>query len=235
MDEAQQKHEEAVAPFDDVRKAVVFALNASDVAPPTAFMNKAMAAVKYKPQRRAKSLEALHKIEEEMAPVKEARSLARISTPPLRGLDKAHQAGVILFHLDRLQPIQRALLAGLLMQATSPCDCRSPCCSGRRPRLEWLSAAREVEEYLRSRAEVVKEPGKKGLSSQPTLRRRIVEGYLRRWEETLVDLAGRSGVSLSTAAKHRELLTSHLQEVELEAWRALSEIFDQAGITGAHL
>jgi hypothetical protein len=232
---AQPLDEKEPAPFDDSRKALVFALNAHQVTVPTAYMNKAMAAVKFEAKRKSKALKALHDAEEAFQAQKRSYSLARISTPPLRGLNAAHQAGVILFHFRRLDAIHQTVLTGLLTKAYLPCLCRRPCCSGWTPTERWVEAVRQACETIRTEADILRAPGRKGLSSQPGLREALVKQYFTKNERTITDLAERAGVTAVTAARHKEWVYGWMEQTEAGAWAAIEPILDQAGITGPHL
>jgi hypothetical protein len=228
----KEKEPEEFARFDDSRAALVFALNAHQVAVPTAYMNKAMAEVKWKPKRKNKSLKALHEEEERRISTRKRHDLARISTPPLRGLEPHHQAGIILFHFKRLDKEHQVILTGLLTTPHVPCSCRRPCCRGWSATEQWSKAVREMCDILQFKGDILKAPGKKGLSSQPGLRRAVVEGFFTKRECRLTDLAALAKVSGITAARHKEWIVTYLEQCEQEAWLSLDPIFDQAGITG---
>lgn len=240
------------APFDDARAALSFALNADQVTTPTAYMNKAMAAVRVEMKRpkKARKMEGLEwldpatmsapeLLEMERRRLKERRggSLVRVEALKFRdGMDRHHLAGLILHHFARIETEYQVVLTGLCCNAYVPCSCRSLCCSGRRPTERWLNALSEECAIIQLRADVLKVPGKKGLSSQPILRRRIVEQYFTKSSETtLVGLAREAKVSATTAAEHREWITSYLAEAETQAWQEVMRVFDAAGITDHHL
>lgn len=241
------------APFDDCRAALAFALNADQVTAPTAYMNKAMAAVRVelkKPRQKRKSEaellgeafpgmetpEQLLAMEQERLKHRRGGSLVRAHALRWRhGMDKHHQAGLILYHFGRLETEHQVVLTGLATNAYTPCSCRSLCCSGRRPTERWLKALADMCTIIQLRADVLKQPGKKGLSSQPLLRRRIVEEFFTKEGRALVDMAREAKVSTTTAAEHRGWILGYLEECETAAWAALMPLFDEAGITGHHL
>lgn len=248
MEEVQEIEK---APFDDCRAALSFALNAHLVTPPTAFMNKAMAAVRVemkKPKKKRKTdnleflkpdlLSAEELLELERRRVKEKRggSLVRVQALRFRdGLEKHHLAGIILHHFEKLDIEHQTVLSGLLITAYTPCSCKALCCSGWRRNERWGKALSDMCAIIQLKADVLKEPGKKGLSSQPRLRQLIVESFFTKRELSLTDLARETRVGYVTAAKHREWITTYLQGCEDEAWRQIAPILDSAGITGAHL
>jgi hypothetical protein len=177
-------------------------------------------------------------LEMEQARLKEKRGGSLVRPYALRwrdGLEKHHQAGIILYHFGRLDIEHQAVLAGLCTTAYKPCSCRTLCCSGRRPTERWLNALGDMCAIIQLRADVLKVPGKKGLSSQPLLRRRIVEQFFTKDSRTLTEMAAEAGVNLTTAAKHRGWIMEYLEACELQAWEEVSTIFDAAGITGHHL
>jgi hypothetical protein len=244
------------APFDDCRKALVFALNHHQATPPTAMMNAMMASVKIEEKKRkvkrkdrnqwavvrdyfdAISDDSPHALLEREVVKSGRRRTDLLRHPSLRhqGLsraDEAHLAGFVLHHFRRLDHVHQLVLSGLLTIPRNPCECRMPCCCGWRPVESWVAAVRGTCENLMLRADVLKQPGKKGLSSQPFLRQLLVELYYLKEGPTLLEIAKRSKVSTVTAAAHREWIHSYLGECESKAWSELGEVFDQAGITGA--
>lgn len=253
MSKPQQDIEQELAPFDDCRAALSFALNAHLVTTPTAFMNKAMAAVRVemkKPKKRRKgerelmgeifpgteTPEQLLEMERKRMKEKRGGSLVRVQALRFRdGLDKHHLAGLILHHFERLDVEHQVVLRGLLITAYTQCSCKAMCCSGWRMSARWGQALSDMCAIIQLKADVLKEPGKKGLSSQPKLRRMIVESFFTKRELAVAELARATQVGYVTAAKHREWITSYLGACENAAWAQLAPIFDTAGITGDHL
>lgn len=236
------------APFDDSRKALTFALNQHLIAPPPAMMNQMMASVTLAPivkKRKKKKSEietlmlafaddpeTLVQMEREKGQ-RRRMDLQRHPGPQLAKADKPHLAGYILYHFKRMDRHHREVLTGLLTEAAIPCGCKQPCCAGWRPTERWSQAVRDTCETLMLRADVTKEPGKKGLSSQPLLRQLLVELYFLGDGPTLMEIARRAKVNTITAARHRGWIHEYLAETENGAWMALDALFDQAGITGA--
>lgn len=232
---------EAAAPepqFDDTRKALVFALNEGTVAMPRPVMNKAMTDAarrkqvkKKKKKPRGANAEAERALEERLA------NIMRRSTPvgprPLQGLDRPHQAGFVLQQFALLEERYQIILRGRCLRSYDPCSCRSACCSGRRQNPKWSDAVFRTCLLLQGAGDVLRQPGKRGLSTQPQMRSAIVRDYYLDAESTLVELAGIGDVSLVTAAKHREWIYEFLRQTENEAWQQLDNLFDQAGITGS--
>lgn len=253
MAKKHETTERELAPFDDCRAALAFALNADQVTAPTAYMNKAMAAVRVemkKPRKKRKSErdilgevfpgmetpEQLLDMERERIKQKRGGSLVRVQALRFRdGLDKHHLAGLILHHFGRLDYQHQLVLTGLVCNAYVPCSCRNLCCRGSRPTERWLRALSEMCTVLQLKADVLKVPGKKGLSSQPELRRRVVEEFFTKQGLTLTDMVRGIRISYTTAAQHRGWITEYLMALEAAAWASLAPIFDEAGITGHHL
>jgi hypothetical protein len=231
------------APFDDTRKALSFALNQHLVSPPPAMMNQMMAAVKVKAKKRKrkpkpeellwlgeKTAEQLLEEEEHRRSTRRS-DLQRHPGPMLAKSDEPHLAGYILYHFGRLDAAHQEVLAGLLTTPAQACSCGQPCCSGWRPVPRWVAAVRSTCETLMLRADAIH--GRKGLSTERTLRQLLVELYYLREGPTLTDIARRAGVTLVTAARHKEWIHGYLQRTETAAWEECAIIFDQAGITGA--
>ncbi len=203
---------------------------------PSPFMNKAMAEVKVKKRRRKKvgpfatNAEALALLDAEEAPrSSRTRPEARIPT----GLDAAAQAGFILRQLERLEPVHRVVLYGLVLTAYDPCECKAPCCSGQRANPRWVVAVRETCEILKEVGDVTKTAGKRGLSTHPAMRWSLVEQFYTKRILRAVDVAFDCKVSLMTVTKHREWINAYLEQTEQEAWLAVDALFDQVGITGS--
>lgn len=227
-------------PFDDSRKALEFALNAHEVQMPRPAMNKAMAAGIKKVQSKAAAKRAKKAAEAAGTPIKaelsrrhdhaaEARREARAQW---LGLKPAAQAGLILLEFNKLEREHRIVLSGLLMRSHVPCSCRAPCCSGMASQMRWVHAVNETCQLLKESIDLVRVPGKKGLSSQPWLRRRVVEDFYTKQETPTSNLARISEVSIMTAAKHRAWILEGLERIETEAWLQIDAMFDAAGITG---
>lgn len=215
-------------PFDDTRKALIFALNAHDVKMPKPFMSKAMAeGIKKKVRKsRRTSSSALPEIEQRGSRLNDPR---RLRVAPA---DRPLQAGFILAAFHRMDPMHQVVLSGCLIKSHSPCDCRRPCCSGWAQSLRWTQAVSAMCSILRDLGDDLRKPGKRGLSTQPQLRKLVVESYFRRRAVRLEDLATIAECSLTTAAKHRAWIVDFLTTQENNAWLEADELLNQVGITG---
>lgn len=225
--------------FDDTRKALVFALNAVDVQMPRPGMTTSMAeGMKKKLPRGAKArAKFFEKAREERDAERAAlvRAAFRRQTVKLSALEKAAQAGFILQEFAKLSTEHQVILVGLLTRSHSPCACRRPCCSGFARNLRWDKAVLDTCLMLKDSSDVTRTPGKRGLSTQPHLRKAVVEEFFTKQARSIVDLASLAHCSQMTAAKHKAWITAYLENTETAAWGAAAELFDQAGITGAYL
>lgn len=226
--------------FDNPRDALVFALNADDVRMPRPAMTTAMATgvkAKLKKAKRRKKpsydedLEAALEKEAEMRRL--VRAAFRRRATAFSDTEKATQAGFILAELGKLPHAQQVVLTGLLMRSHRPCACRRPCCSGHAIQLRWAKAVEDACLILKDTGEVIRKPGTRGLSTQPGLRRAVVEGFFTKRELTMVELARIAECSQITAAKHKAWIVDYLTQEETSAWERISELLDSAGIVGA--
>ncbi len=211
--------------FAGVEEALSFALNANDIQMPRPFMNNAMAEAPSK--KFSKKLKATHNLREA-----EAKRMQLYPRAHFKGMEKAAQAGFIIAKLETLDIEQSTVLKGLLTRAYDPCSCGQPCCCGERPNPRWQVAVKQMCHVLKEVADVLEVPGKRGLSTQPELRQRIVEMWFTDRHTSLAALAKRVGVSAATAKVHHELILDYLVQTEDLAWQQIAPILDQAGITG---
>lgn len=257
--------EEDRAPFDDVRDALRFALNAHQVSVPPSYMSRVMASAPGSAERRKKPTKAEREVMyyvgasslddlRALLKGKRLRSTSLVKRPPRPavGLDGAHLAGFILRELGKLQEVHQTVLAGLCTNPVVPCSCGRRCCSGWEPVQRWVDAVDRTCEELKQRAVVNANPElvgpdgalrpglrghwKVGLSTQPALRRTLVKDYYRGDQKrSLIDLAAAHKVTDETVARHRGWIFEWLTERESKAWEEAAWWFDQVGITGAWL
>lgn len=151
----------------------------------------------------------------------------------LRGLDGAATAGIVLAHLSRLPDEQQLVLMGFSLDASLPCACRSPCCSGSKVNQNWARVVLRICEHLKEEAELTKVPGKKGLSTHPLMRRMLVEKFfLPKRDLSLVDLARKCEVTEQTVIAHRRPILAYLDRMTDLAWRSIDIILDESRIVG---
>jgi len=222
--------------FDHVDKALVFAMNAAEayhIASPV--MNKAMAAVPIAKPKAKKKKKVLHLQGPDPLEEPESRPRPTIISQPgerLRGLNKAMQAGFILQIVGRLDPHHARILEARYIEPTAPCYCQSPCCQGFRQTQRWGQAIGALCEILKETADVLRQPGKKGLSTEPVLRRLLVERYFLNEATPISRLAKQAKVSPITAAKHDGWIREYLERELTEALMQIAALFDQEGVTG---
>jgi hypothetical protein len=127
----------------------------------------------------------------------------RMATPSvgtgkgLVGLDGAAQAGMILAELAAMGKLAEAIMTARLAPRHTPCECRSPCCSGRKPNKDWTDAIGYLSDYVRTTALA-------GCTANGILRREYVVRYFSRKDErvSLEDLAERYDVDRHTTSAH---------------------------------
>lgn len=235
--------DETLPPFDDSRRALAFALNAHerDVRSPAANRVMAQGAKKAPGKAARRRQERLRKLAEGEVPPDVLEGCRRSSGPAddrrearerWLGMPRAAQAGLILREFGKLDPEQRAVLEGRLTRSHVPCSCGRPCCSGRAEVPRWSAAVERTCAMLRESMDVVRQPGKRGLSSHPELRRAVVRAHYMGMQPGLAEFAEMAGVSEYIAAKHRSWILEALARVEEEAWLQVDAMFDAAGITG---
>ncbi|MDR6384950.1 DNA-binding protein [Paraburkholderia caribensis] len=112
----------------------------------------------------------------------------------LSGVDGAAQAGMIRAELDKLTPLQRALIVGRYALPDMVCTCGRACCCGRMPNPEWSEAI-----SLLARAMT---PLFAGRSTYFRLRQRLIGNALLGARMTDSSLALGYGVHRQTVAEH---------------------------------
>lgn len=210
--------------FDSPKAALTFALN-YHLGPTRPQMNKMMADGKVKKIDLANGSQ----VEVEVPVVKRGPQRSN----QLKGVDGVAQAGMILQVLARLPEPQQLTLIAYALIPTTVCSCRSACCQGYRANQEWVRTVLKLCDYLRDEAELSKIKGKKGLSTQPLLRRLLVEKFfIPEKNSTLVELAMISGITEQTVIAHRRPILVFLEKQMDDGWRAFDEDLGKAGIVG---
>lgn len=231
------------APFDDSRKALLFALNAHQTKVPPPFMNRAMGEVQYKSKRaRNKALQRLRDEEERAESERRAGRRLGPGQWPASALDRVHLAGYILSKLDALERSYVVTLSMRLVTSVLECSCGNPCCSGWRPVPRWVSAINEMCELVRMQALIIANDGaipgaplKVGLSTQPELRRQILKEWATRRWSSQIQLARKFNLAALTVSRHRAWIEEWLDTQENNAWIEVDALFDRTGITGPFL
>ena len=217
--------------FDSTRKALDFAFNADSAFISAPTMNQMMAA--YSNQGKP-----ISKADEERYWGEVAGGSVKFTNVPQPGLllrkyERAAQAGFILQQVTKLDPVHHHILAARMTRQRDPCSCRSPCCSGFRYVPRWWGAMQALCDLLKDYADVLRTPGKRGLSTEPRLRWMIVERYFDHGKPPSFAEMGRvAEVDSMTVARHHEWISTYLATEENRAWAEISAIFDQWGVTG---
>ena len=154
------------------------------------------------------------------------------SVKHLQGLDRTAQAAFILAVVGRLDQNHQNLLAARFTNPRTDCECGSPCCRGWRMTKSWDSAVGAICLTLQTEGEVTKVPGKRGLSTEPRLRRALVEQFVHPTGVSVRQLSLSFDLSQITVAKHSGWIGTFLDQEYQEAMTEVSLLFDQAGVTG---
>ena len=73
---------------------------------------------------------------------------SRGSGKGLAGLDGAGQAGLVRYQVRTLGQLAEAVLIARFAPPTMPCQCRQPCCSGKRVSREWSEAIAFLADHV---------------------------------------------------------------------------------------
>lgn len=82
----------------------------------------------------------------------------RMATPSvgtgkgLVGLDGAAQSGFIRAEVKAMGKFAEAILIARIAPHSTPCQCRSSCCSGHKPNKEWTNAIATLSDHVRTTA-----------------------------------------------------------------------------------
>lgn len=205
-------------PFSDSRQALSFALNHSTSSISRPAMTKIL-------EEAAASLRA---------PVDApSRSGAGGRTASKTGTDGAFLAGVVLRYFSKLLAVQRLTLLARTLTPRQRCECHAPCCSGWRPDRDWDAAVEGLCFVVKEHADLMRVPGKKGMSTPPALRRALVERMFSPHDKrTMAALAELGGVTEVTAYAHKTYITDCLETAEKSGWGALDELLTANNIVG---
>lgn len=149
----------------------------------------------------------------------------------LTGFDGTAQAGRIRARVDRLNPVQRALIVASYAPRNLTCNCRSPCCAGQYPNPEWANALTQVIAHTA--------PLFVGKAPNIRLRSALTANLLTHTAETQVSLAQRYGAHRQTVAEHTAILEAALigtrqQRGEFDAaFERIDMLLREAGIVAS--
>lgn len=115
----------------------------------------------------------------------------------LIGLDGAGQAGMIRAEMASLGRLAECILIARVAPRTTPCSCRSHCCSGHRINAEWTAAISYLADYVRTTA-------LSGCTAHGGLRREYVVRYFTRKDDrtNIEAIAERYDIARNTASAH---------------------------------
>lgn len=119
----------------------------------------------------------------------------------LAGLDGAGQAGMIRREIAQLGPLHEAIIIACFAPRSVPCDCRRPCCCGKKTNHEWSDAIGLITQYAVGQLS--------GTVSNYRLRRGIVSKAFGE-KVSIGELAVTCGVNRDTASAHNEKINSWL-------------------------
>lgn len=115
----------------------------------------------------------------------------------LVGLDGAAQAGFIRAEVSALGKLAEALLTARIAPRSTPCECRSACCSGHRPNKEWTDSIAYLANHVRQTALF-------GCTSNGLMRREYVVRYFAKKDEraAIEALAEKYSIDRHTVSAH---------------------------------
>lgn len=123
----------------------------------------------------------------------------------LVGLDGAGQAGMIRAEVQSLGRLAEAILIARIAPRTTPCSCRSVCCSGHKPNREWTSAIAVLADHIRVSVFA-------GCVVNGLMRREYLVRYFARKEDRvgIEDLAEKHDVARNTVSAHNAKVFAYL-------------------------
>jgi hypothetical protein len=142
----------------------------------------------------------------------------------LSGIDGAGQCGIIRSHVGKLPEPFGYVLVARIAPKSHPCDCRRPCCSGKRPNAEWSYAVDQLAIHAQGTL-----PGR----TSYLLRRALVERYFGQKRRKLQEIAKACELNPNTVGKHNKAVTRWLDDYEGRALALIGDELMDAGIAGA--
>jgi hypothetical protein len=123
----------------------------------------------------------------------------------LVGLDGAAQAGFIRSEVQRLGRLAEAILIARIAPSSTPCSCRSICCSGHKPNKEWADAISYLADQVRTTALA-------GCTANGMMRREYVIRYFtpKNKRRMLDSMAKKFDIDRNTASTHNSKVSSWL-------------------------
>ena len=143
----------------------------------------------------------------------------------LIGLDGAAQAGMIRQELAACGHLVENVLISRVAPNWQPCDCRSACCSGKRPNKDWTNAIAYLADQARYLALA-------GCVCNGMLRREYVVRFFTPKEKriSLDELADRNGIHRNTASAHNAKVAKWLKTGEDQSWLMFDAKLSTSGL-----
>lgn len=115
----------------------------------------------------------------------------------LAGLDGAAQAGMVRAEVAALGRLAEAIIIARIAPRSTPCSCKSACCSGKRANKEWLAAISVISDHMRTTALA-------GCTSHGLMRREYVVRYFAGKDQrrNLEELAEHYKIDRKTISAH---------------------------------
>lgn len=158
--------------------------------------------------------------------------MSRMATPGigsgkgLAGLDGAAQSGMIRAEVQALGRLHEAILIARIAPRSTLCSCRSPCCSGHLPNVEWRDAVSVLADRARTSA-------LSGCTSDGRIRRGLVMMCFGGVRMTVAGLAEDSEQARRTVAAHLGKVRRWIRDEEAKAWEAIDGRLKAAGMVPA--
>ena len=123
----------------------------------------------------------------------------------LAGLEAPGQAGMIRAEVKAMGKLAEAILIARIAPRTTPCACRSSCCSGHKPNKEWTDAIAVLADHVRTSALA-------GCIANGLMRREYVVRYFSKKEErvSLEALAENHDIARNTVSAHNAKVATWL-------------------------
>lgn len=140
----------------------------------------------------------------------------------LVGLDGAAQSGFILAELKGLGPLAESILIARMAPRWMPCDCRSSCCSGRKPNKVWVNAVAWLADHIRTTA-------LSGCTAHGLMRREYVVRYFTKKEDrvSIEHLAEKYSIDRHTVSAHAAKVAGWFGGTQAKKDRAAVPGFEQ--------
>lgn len=138
----------------------------------------------------------------------------------LGGLDGAGQAGIIRAKVREVGYLGEAALIARTANRSTPCLCRSSCCSGQKVNKEWQSAMWFLAGHIQA------------ITENRTKKDMFIALVMKYYgvKSSLVDIAEANDISRDTAGTHNAATTKAMKSIEQAAWRSIEEKLKEANL-----